>query len=114
MDFERIRNDHHRGYTMTHKEFMDDMGIEYEDLSENLKSGIRLFENKYDQHLNSDGYLDEKEEKELLGESEKIRQDIEKWYTEKDNDGNGKIATGVTLTVLGLIGLIFGINSLKD
>ena len=113
MDLERIRNDHHRGYTMPHKEYMDDMGIDYEDLTENLKSGIRLFEDKYDQHLNSDGYLDEKEEKELLGESEKIKQDIERWY-EKDDNGKGKIAAGVTLTVLGLLGLIFGINSLKD
>lgn len=99
---------------MPHKEFMDDMGINYEDLSEHLKSSIRLFEDKYDQHLNSEGYLDEKEEKELLGESEKIRQDIEKWYSEKDNNGNGKIAAGVTFTLLGLIGLIFGIKSLQE
>lgn len=111
----RIRNNAHRGYIMPHKEYMDDEGIEYNSLSEHLKSSIRLFEDKHDQYLNSEGYLDEKEESELLADSEKIKQDIEKYLSKDGNDNNdGKVVTGVTLTILGFIGLMLGINSLND
>jgi Arc/MetJ-type ribon-helix-helix transcriptional regulator len=111
----RIRNNTHRGYIMPHKEFMNDESIEYESLSEYLKSSIRLFEDKHDQYLNSEEYLDEKEESELLADSEKIKQDIEKWLSNDNNvDNSGKVATGVTLTLLGLFGLLIGINSLRD
>ncbi len=111
---DRLENDRHYGYTMPHKEYMDDEAIKYESLSEHLKSSIRLFEDKHDQYLNSQGYLDEKEESELLADSEKIRQEIERWLSNDDNKGtNGKVAAGVTLTLLGLIGLAFGIKNLK-
>lgn len=111
----RIRNNAHRGYTMPHKEFMDDESIEYESLSEHLKSSIRLFEDKHDLYLNSEGYLNEKEESELLADSEKIKQDIEKFLSKDGNDNNGgKVATGVTLTILGIFGLVLGINSLRE
>jgi len=112
---DRIRNNAHRGYTMPHREFMDDENIKESDLSEKLKSRIRLFEKKHDKYLNNDGYLDEQEEKELLGESEVIKQEIERWLSEDENKGNkGKATAAVTLTLLGFFGLLLGINSLKD
>lgn len=109
-----IRNNAHRGYTMPHREFMDDEGIGYESLNEQLKSSIRLFEAKHDRYLNSDGYLDEKEENELLADSEKIKQEIEHSLVKDLRENNGKVAAGVTLTLLGVIGLFFGIKSLND
>lgn len=110
----RIRNNTHRGYTMPHRDLMDDESISYESLSEDLKSSIRLFEVKYDNFKNSDGYLDEKEETELLADSEKIKQEIERWRAKNQNKNSGKVVAGVTFTALGLIGLLFGINSLRD
>lgn len=115
MDFERITDGYHHGYTMPHAEYMDEKGLKYDDLSEHLKALIRVFEDKYDESLNDDGYLDEKEETMLLTESTKIYQEMRAWHEQKDKDDNGaKVATGVTLGLLGLIGLLLGINELRD
>lgn len=112
---DRTRNNMHRGYTMPHKEYMDDENIKYEDLNESLKSRIRLFEDKYDKYRNNDGYLDEQEETELLADSEIIRQEMERWLSKESKDGNGgKVAAGVTLTVLGVFGLLLGIRNLNE
>lgn len=114
MDLHKIRNNAHRGYTMPHKELMDEMGLKYEDLSEYIKSSIRLFEEQYDQSLNSDGYLDIEEESELITASVKIEQDIKKWSAKDENNNGGKVATAVTLTLFGLIGLALGIKNLRE
>jgi len=117
MEFERIKNGVHRGYTMPHREYMEDHGLKYDNLNERLKSRIRLFEDKYDESLNNDGYLDENEETGLLTESTKIHQEMKTWYEKKDkdeNDGAGKVAVGVTLGLFGFVLLAIGIKNINQ
>ena len=77
---------------------MDNLGLEFKDLSASLQAKIRRLDNLFDKAL-SDGYVDDQEEEELIAESYKISLEIEE--EQKSSSGNG-------LGILGGILLLFG------
>lgn len=115
MQLDRLRNNLHRGYTMPHVEYMDEKGLKQENLTEHHRAMIRIFEQQYDRSLNNDGYLDEKEETSLMAESSKIKQAIQNWYENSNQEINKtKVAAGVTFSLLGFALLLLGINQTRD
>lgn len=101
--------------SMPHTEYMDDHGITYENLSDRLQSRLRIFHEMYDEALKDDWEIDPEEERLLTAESYIIKQEIEQYINEQNDDNSGGgIIVGVTLGILGLIGLAVGAKQIKQ
>lgn len=99
--------------SMPHIELMDEKGIKPEMLTDRLQSRHRIFLEMYDEALRSDWEIDAEERRLLTAESYIIKQEIEQYITEQTTDSGSGLVVGVTLGILGLIGLAFGVKQLN-
>ncbi len=80
-------------HDMPHEELMDEMGIDYKELSSEIQQKIRVFDIIYEEALR-DGYIDENEEKFLISASFKIAMLIKRQHGQK-NPESGNISKNV-------------------
>lgn len=100
-DIWEARND------MPHEEFMDDHGINFNSLPKNITESIIAFDKVYEKAL-ADGFVNEREEKEIILASHKITQQLKKEFEKQNNKkenngGSGLLGflLGITLGVIG-------------
>lgn len=110
MSIDRKENGFLFNHELPHELKLDELGLDLKDLSTELRAQIRRLDDLYERALD-DGYIDDNEEQELIAESYKISEAIDKKY----NDGNG---TGEALTVIGgillLLGTAIGLRQLSN
>lgn len=87
-------------HDLPHENTMDDLGLELNDLSASLRAKVRQFDNLFAKAL-ADGYVDDREEEELIAESYKISLLIEEEHKQSSDGASG-------LGILGGILLLFG------
>ena len=109
MSIEREEDGFLYNHELPHELKLDELGLDLKDLTTELRARIRILDNLYEKALD-DGYIDDKEEDQLIAESYKISEAIDKAF----NDGKG---SGEALTVIGglllLIGSAIGLRQLS-
>ena len=103
MEIDRIHDGLQFNHDLPHENTMDRLGIELEDLNASLKSKIRIIDDLFVKAM-KDGYVDDKEEEELITKSYWISEEIERLYSEQSNDGLNIVA-GLLLLLGTAIGL---------
>lgn len=100
-----------RNHDMPHEHFMDQRGIQFDDLSASIQAEIRHYDNVYQEAL-KDGYIDAEEEKELITISYKIAEQIRAQFGEPTTGGSGLLGifAGIGLAAA----TIFGINQIRN
>ena len=109
MSIEREEDGFLFNHDLPHENTMDRIGFELEDFDTGLRAKIRRIDDLFLKAM-EDGYVDDKEEEELITLSYKVSEEIEK----RNNEGaNG----GENLTIIGglllLLGAAIGIKQLS-
>lgn len=108
-ELDRIENDFLVNHDLPHENTLDELGLELSDLNAQLNAKIRSIDNLFEKAL-EDGYVDDKEEQELIASSYKVSEEIKDYY-EKNISKNGN-GLGLLAGVFLFFGAAIGIKQL--
>ena len=106
MEMDRTQDGFLFNHDLPHENTMDRLGLELKDLNAGLKGKIRRIDDLFAKAM-QDGYVDDKEEEELIAESYKVSEEIEHVQNEQSN---GNESLGILAGVLLLLGTAIGIK----
>lgn len=105
----RIQEDYLFSHDLPHEHTLDELGLELSDLNAHLQADIRHIDDLFEKAL-KDGYVDEKEEQELITKSYKLAQKIEEFHANRSNGNSSGL--GIIAGITFFTGAIIGIKQL--
>jgi len=108
MEMDRTQDEFLFNHDLPHENTMDRLELDLKDLNTGLKSKIRRIDDLFAKAM-KDGYVDDKEEEELITESYKVSEEIER---AQDEQSKGNEGLGILAGVLLLLGTAIGIKQI--
>lgn len=105
-----------RSHDMPHEDFMDEKGVELDDLSAKTRAEIRRFDILFDRAL-ADGFVDMEEHLRLVSESQRIRAILKQELNVEEQDNQTSSNSGMNIFSMlfcGIIGAAIGAELTKN